>query len=95
MAWLLITASDPTVPDIKRALLLALQASSLRPTAGYILDTLAAAYWANNMLEDALRTEDKAIRKDPANHIFYRRQMEFFLDNIWPADLEGWTKSNR
>ena len=92
MAWLLITSSDPTVPDIKRALLLALQASSLRPTAGYILDTLAAAYWANNMLEDALRTEDKAIRKDPANHIFYRRQMEFFLDNRWPADLEGWTK---
>jgi Zn-dependent protease with chaperone function len=92
LAWLLITASDPAVPDPDRALFLALQASSLRPTAGYILDTLAAAYWANNMLEEALKTEDKAIGHDPANHIFYRRQMKFFLDNKWPADLEGWTK---
>jgi Zn-dependent protease with chaperone function len=92
LAWLLITASNPAVQDPEQALLLALQASSLRPTAGHILDTLAAAYWANNMLKEALKTEDKAIGRDPANHIFYRRQMEFFLDNRWPADLEGWTK---
>jgi Zn-dependent protease with chaperone function len=92
LAWLLITTSDPAISDTGRALFLALKASALRPTAGYILDTLAAAYWANNMLEEALETEDRAIRYDPANHIFYRRQMDFFLDNIWPADLEGWTK---
>ena len=92
LAWLLITASDPTVPDPERALFLAVQSSSLRPTAGYILDTLAAAYWANNMLKEALETEDKAIGRDPANHVFYRRQMEFFLDNKWPADLEGWSR---
>jgi len=92
LAWLLITAVDPTVPDPDRALFLALQSSSLRPTAGYILDTLAATYWANNMLKEALETEDKAIGRDPANHIFYRRQMKFFLDNRWPADLEGWAK---
>jgi Zn-dependent protease with chaperone function len=92
LAWLLVTAGNPAVHDPEQALLLALQASSLRPTAGHILDTLAAAYWANNMLKEALETEDKAIGYDPANHIFYRRQMEFFLDNRWPADLEGWTK---
>ncbi|MEN8232440.1 MAG: tetratricopeptide repeat protein, partial [Thermodesulfobacteriota bacterium] len=92
LAWLLITAVDPTIPDPERALFLALQASSLRPTAGHILDTLAAAYWANNMLKEALETEDKAIGRDPANHVFYRRQMEFFLDNKWPADLEGWSR---
>ena len=92
LAWLLITAGNPAVHDPEQALLLALQASSLRPTAGHILDTLAAAYWANNMLKEALKTEDKAIGRDPANHIFYRRQVEFFLDNRWPADLEGWTK---
>jgi len=92
LAWLLITASDPTVPDPERALFLAVQSSSLRPTAGYILDTLAAAYWANNMLKEALETEDKAIGYDPTNHIFYRRQMKFFLDNKWPADLEGWSR---
>ena len=92
LAWLLVTARDPAVPDPGRALFLALQASSLQPTAGYILDTLAAAYWANNMLKEALETEEKAIGHDPANYIFYRRQMEFFRDNRWPADLEGWTK---
>lgn len=92
LAWLLITASDPTVPDPERALFLAVQSSSLRPTAGYILDTLAAAYWANNMLKEALETGDKAIGYDPTNQIFYRRQMKFFLDNKWPADLEGWSR---
>jgi Zn-dependent protease with chaperone function len=91
LAWLLITASDPTVPDPERALFLAIQSSSLRPT-GYIMDTLAAAYWANNMLKEAQETEDKAIGYDPTNHIFYRRQMKFFLDNKWPADLEGWSR---
>ena len=92
LAWLLITTSDPAISDTERALFLALQASSLRPTAGYIMDTLAATYWANNMLEKALETEDRAIGHDPANRIFYRRQMDFFYDNRWPADLEGWTK---
>jgi len=92
LAWLLITTSDPAISDTERALILALQASLLRPTAGYIMDTLAATYWANNMLEKALETEDRAIGRDPANRIFYRRQMDFFLDNRWPADLEGWTK---
>lgn len=92
LAWLLVTARDPAVLDPGRALFLALQASSLQPTAGYIMDTLAAAYWANNMLKEALETEERAIGHDPANYIFYRRQMEFFRDNRWPADLEGWTK---
>ena len=92
LAWLLITTSDPAISDTERALILALQASLLRPTAGYIMDTLAATYWANNMLEKAIETEDRAIGHDPANRIFYRRQMDFFYDNRWPADLEGWTK---
>jgi len=92
LAWLLITANNPTIHDPDRALFLALQASSLRPAAGYILDTLAATYWANNMLEEALETEEKAIAHDPVNHIFYKRQMNFFFNNRWPADLEDWTK---
>ena len=92
LAWLLITSDDPIVSNPKRALSLALHASSLDPRAGYILDTLASAYWANNMLKEALAYEEKAIRYDPANHVFYRRQMDFFLDNRWPADLKGWSR---
>ena len=92
IAWLLITAKDPEALDADRALDLAKQAASLRPTAGYILDTLAAAYWANNLIDEALNAEKAAIKLEPTNRPFYRRQMDFYLNNTWPADLNGWTK---
>jgi Zn-dependent protease with chaperone function len=91
-AWLHITAVDPAVLDAEKALDLAQKAAVLRPTAGYILDTLAAAYWANNMIDEALEAERKAMGLEPANRAFYRRQMDFYLNNTWPADLEGWTR---
>jgi tetratricopeptide (TPR) repeat protein len=92
LAWLLITSSDPEILDAERGLDLAKNAASLRPTAGYILDTLAAAYWANNMIDMALDAERTAMQLEPANRAFYRRQMDFFLNNTWPADLEAWSK---
>ena len=92
LAWLLTTATDLAVTDPVRALYLAKQASSIRPTAAYILDTLAAAYWANNMIDEALDTERVAIKLDLRNRPFYRRQMDFYLNNTWPADLKGWAK---
>jgi len=92
LAWLLITAKNPQVLDAEKALDLAKNAASLRPTAGYILDTLAAAYWANNMIERALEAERTAMKLEPANRPFYRRQMDFFLNNTWPADLKAWSK---
>jgi Zn-dependent protease with chaperone function len=95
IAWLLITANDMKILDADRALDLAKQAASLRPTAGFILDTLAAAYWANNMIDAALDTERAAMKRDPENRIFYRHQMDFFLNNTWPADLEGWVRKEK
>jgi len=92
IAWLLVTADDPEVHDAERALALAKKAVSLRPTAGFILDTLAAAYWANNMIDEALDAERVAIKLDPNNRPFYRRQMDFYINNTWPADLKAWTK---
>jgi tetratricopeptide (TPR) repeat protein len=92
IAWLLVTASDPQVRDAVRALDLAKKAASLRPTAAFILDTLAAAYWANNLIDAALDTERLAIKLDPANRPFYRRQMDFYLNNTWPADLKAWSR---
>ncbi|KPJ98390.1 MAG: hypothetical protein AMJ60_08410 [Desulfobacterales bacterium SG8_35] len=91
IAWLLITANDPEVLDAERALNLAKQAAALRPTASFILDTLAAAYWANNLIDEALDAERAAIKYDPGNRPFYRRQMDFYLNNTWPADLKAWT----
>jgi len=91
-AWLLVTSHDQQVLDAGKALTLAMTAASRRPTAGYILDTLAAAYWANGQIDDALDAEREAMNRDPANRKFYRRQMEFYLNNIWPSDLESWSK---
>ena len=92
IAWLLVTADDPEVRDARKALDLARKAVSLRPAAAFILDTLAAAYWANNMIDEALDAERAAIKLDPANRPFYRRQMDFYLNNTWPAALKAWTK---
>jgi Zn-dependent protease with chaperone function len=91
-AWLLITTDDPALLDAAKALELAQKAAMLRPTAGYILDTLAAAYWANNRIDEALDAERTAMELEPNNRAFYRRQMDFYLNNTWPADLEGWTR---
>ncbi len=92
IAWLLVTSNDPEVHDAERALTLAKQAAALRPTAAFILDTLAAAFWANNMIDEALDAERAAIKHDPANRPFYRRQMDFYLNNTWPADLKSWIR---
>jgi Zn-dependent protease with chaperone function len=92
IAWLLVTGSDPKILDADRALKLAKEAATLRPTAGYILDTLAAAYWANNMIDAALDAERAAMQRDPRNRSFYRRQMDFYLNNTWPADLKSWAR---
>ena len=95
LAWLLITSQDHQVLNGAKALSLAMTAASQRPTAGYILDTLAAAYWANGRIDDALDAEREAMARDPVNRKFYRRQMEFYLNNEWPADLESWSQEGR
>jgi Zn-dependent protease with chaperone function len=91
-AWLLVTSHDQQALDAGKALTLAMSAASQRPTAGYILDTLAAAYWANGRIDDALDAEREAMARDPANRAFYRRQMDFYLNNEWPADLKSWSE---
>jgi tetratricopeptide (TPR) repeat protein len=88
-AWLLVTARDQEALDPVKGLSLAMAAAARRPTVGYILDTLAAAYWANDRIEEALDAERQAMARDPANRRFYRQQMDFYLNNNWPADLKG------
>lgn len=77
-AWLLLTATDRAYVDEQRALRLAQEAAAQKAT-GYILDTLANAYWANGSVDEALQTERRAIREDPAEARYYRRQMEKFV----------------
>jgi hypothetical protein len=61
------------------ALSLALAAANRHPT-GYILDTLATAYWANGAIEEAVATEKQAIIKDPPQQGYYLQQIEKFLN---------------
>lgn len=82
LAWLLLTAQDESLRDSKRALELA-QASARLKEHGHILDTLAAAYWANGRIAEALMAERRAIRLDPRNRPYYQRQMEKFRNERW------------
>ncbi len=82
LAWLLLTAQDPSLRDKERALTLARSAVTLKE-AGHILDTLATAYWANNLREEAILTEMKAIQSDPKNRKFYKKQIVKFAEEVW------------
>ncbi|MBU2538941.1 MAG: tetratricopeptide repeat protein, partial [Proteobacteria bacterium] len=76
LAWLLLTAQEPSLRDPARALLLAQKASTEKNP--HMLDTLATAYWANNNLEKALAIEEEALARAVTHKDFYRKQMEKF-----------------
>jgi tetratricopeptide (TPR) repeat protein len=82
LAWLLLTAQDRNLRDRQRALTLA-RTAALGKEHGYVLDTLATAYWANGLRDEALATQAKAIRIDPENRAYYREQMEKFRRAQW------------
>ncbi|MCB2184136.1 MAG: M48 family metalloprotease [Desulfobulbaceae bacterium] len=74
LAWVLLTASEPKYRNPERALMLARIAASKKP-AGYILDTLAMAYFQNGFIENAIEVEKKAIELDPENKEYYLKQL--------------------
>jgi Zn-dependent protease with chaperone function len=77
MAWLLLTSNNLSLRDPGKALTLARGAATLEPK-GYILDTLATAYWANGLVEEAIRTEKEAAFVDPDQRRFYQSQAQRF-----------------
>ncbi len=78
IAWLLLTSEELALRDPLRALTLARMAATIQPR-GYVLDTLATAYWANGFVEEAVATEKQAIFADPAQKTYYRSQAQRFL----------------
>ena len=82
LAWLLLTAQEHPLRNAERALTLARSATLIKER-GYILDTLATAYWANGLIEEAVATEIRAFRLDPQNRAFYQAQMEKFRTKRW------------
>ena len=85
-AWLLLTSENLEIRDPVRALTLARGAVILQEK-GYILDTLATAYWANGFVDEALQTAERAIVADPAKRRFYQAQMLRFLASSYEASL--------
>ncbi|MFH1215727.1 MAG: M48 family metalloprotease [Pseudomonadota bacterium] len=77
LAWIFLTATDLKFRDPQTALMLARIAAEQRP-AGYILDTLAMAYWQNGFPQKAQQVEREAIRVDPEHRHYYEKQMERF-----------------
>lgn len=91
VAWLLLTAEDAAIRNPSKALAMALSAAAFKPQ-GYILDTLAVAYWANTFTDQAMSTEQRAMAVDPANRAYYQQQMQVFATQSW---AERWQPSNK
>ncbi len=77
LAWLLLTSKDPTLRDHLRAMILA-QRAVLKSPEPHVLDTLATAYWANGLVDEAISTEQEALDKATSDRTFYQSQIEKF-----------------
>ena len=84
LAWLLLTAEDLSLRDEQKALTLARAAATLNPK-GYVLDTLATAYWANGLPEEAIRTEKEAIAIDVGQLRYYQSRIATFRSQTYEA----------
>jgi Zn-dependent protease with chaperone function len=80
LAWLLLTVEDNTLFDPVAALTLAKRAADLTPN-GHILDTLALAYWQNGDRGQAVLTEKRAMKEDPADRDYYTAQLKKFANS--------------
>ncbi|MGB5231612.1 MAG: M48 family metalloprotease [Desulfoprunum sp.] len=87
LAWLLLTSVDPSLRDPGRALTLARSAVIIQPR-GYIFDTLATAYWANDLVEEAVASERQAIIADPGQRKYYQAQIERFIRHNYQETLK-------
>ena len=88
LAWLLLTSADIALRDPMRALNLARTAAALQPR-GYILDTLATAYWANGFIEEAIASERQAIFSDPGQRRYYQAQIERFRNQKYEDSVRS------
>ena len=86
-AWLLLTSEDYSLRNPLQALTLARGAVTIQEK-GYILATLATAYWANGLVTEALETEQRAIAVDPAKRRFYQAQMIKFAAVSYEDSLQ-------
>ncbi len=87
-SWLLLTSVDTTLRDPKKALTLARSAALLKPS-GYILDTLATAWWANGFVQEAIKVAKEALYLDPENADYYQAQILRFQQSTYLEELQN------
>ena len=85
-AWLLLTSENLSLRDPLKALTLARGAATLQPK-GHVLDTLATAYWANGLVEEAVRAEKQAAFADVAQERFYMTQITKFTSQTYEESV--------
>jgi tetratricopeptide (TPR) repeat protein len=78
LAWLLVTVPEPSLRDKERGLHLAKRAVSLERSPVF-LDTLAEAYFANNMLPEAIGTIKQALSLATEGRSYYEGQLKKFV----------------
>ncbi|MFN2353960.1 MAG: hypothetical protein ABR512_05480 [Desulfopila sp.] len=87
LSWLLLTSKDSGLRRPQDALVLAKRAAELKPS-GYILDTLATAWWANGYAEQAIATEKQALTTDPGKAAYYQSQIKRFQTSEYTRELD-------
>jgi Zn-dependent protease with chaperone function len=88
LAWLFLTSEDLGLRDPIQALTLARSAVLFQPNKGFILDTLATAYWANGFLEEAIATEKQAAQADQADRRYYLDQIVRFSHQTYKETIK-------
>jgi Zn-dependent protease with chaperone function len=74
-AWLLLTSEDESLKDAKRALKLAMDSVGIRESVEN-MDTLAEAYYQNEMYLEAYRAAKRTLKLATENRTYYKRQLE-------------------
>jgi tetratricopeptide (TPR) repeat protein len=86
LAWIYATATDRRYRNPVAALEIAEKAVTLSGgSQGFVLDTLAEAYYVNRRLAEALTTEKKAIELDPKNVDLQAQLRKFQIASLSPA----------
>lgn len=74
LAWLLLTAEDKEILDPRRALKMARDAANIEETY-HIMDTLAEAYYQNEMYHQAYKAAQRALEIAPENRAYLEKQL--------------------
>lgn len=74
VAWLMLQQNKPG------ALAFAEKANALLPDMPWIMDTLAAAYWAEKQLSKAIEWQQKAVAKSPRSSLYRLALAKLYID---------------